>query len=180
MKKDSAFSAIERKVISLTLLGVITLVGFDLYTDFSRSGSTVHVSVELAAALIASAALIILLKNSFKIIQRDLQQAHDESTRWKNESTKYIEGLSHAIDSQLDRWMLSASEKEVALLLLKGLSLKEIAELRNTSEKTARAQSTAVYQKSGLSGRSELSAYFLEDLLSPAYYSNKVPASKEI
>jgi len=50
---------------------------------------------------------------------------------------------------------------------LKGLSLKEIAEIRKTSEKTARAQCTPIYEKSGLSGRSELAAFFLEDLLVP-------------
>ncbi|MGE3975871.1 MAG: helix-turn-helix transcriptional regulator, partial [Bdellovibrionales bacterium] len=50
---------------------------------------------------------------------------------------------------------------------LKGLSLKEIAGVRNTTEKTARVQSTAIYSKAGLSGRSELSAFFLEDLLLP-------------
>ena len=63
---------------------------------------------------------------------------------------------------------MSAAEKEVAFLLLKGLSLKEIAIARRTSEKTARVQSSAVYAKSGLAGRSELSAFFLEDLLPPA------------
>nr|HMN69592.1 helix-turn-helix transcriptional regulator [Bdellovibrionales bacterium] len=69
---------------------------------------------------------------------------------------------------QLTSWKLTISEKEVAFLLLKGLSLKEIAEIRKTSEKTARAQSTAIYEKSGLSGRSELAAFFLEDLLGPS------------
>jgi hypothetical protein len=36
---------------------------------------------------------------------------------------------------------------------------------RNTSEKTVRQQASAIYQKSNLSSRSELSAFFLEDLL---------------
>ena len=48
------------------------------------------------------------------------------------------------------------------------LSLKEIAEIRKTTEKTARAQSVAVYAKAGLGGRSELAAFFLEDLLLPS------------
>jgi DNA-binding NarL/FixJ family response regulator len=50
---------------------------------------------------------------------------------------------------------------------LKGLSLKEAADVRSTSEKTVRAQAQAIYEKSGLSSRSELSAFFLEDLLAP-------------
>ena len=72
-----------------------------------------------------------------------------------------------AIDEQLDKWGLTSAEKEVAFLLLKGLSSKEIAHIRNTAEKTARVQSMAIYSKSGLANRSELSAFFLEDLLVP-------------
>jgi DNA-binding CsgD family transcriptional regulator len=64
-------------------------------------------------------------------------------------------------------WQLSAAEREVALLLLKGLSTKEIATVRATSERTAREQARAVYAKAGLAGRAALSAYFLEDLLAP-------------
>ncbi|HVP62222.1 MAG TPA: LuxR C-terminal-related transcriptional regulator [Myxococcaceae bacterium] len=62
---------------------------------------------------------------------------------------------------------VTEAEREVALLLLKGLSLREIAGLRETSERTVRHQSLAVYRKAGLAGRAELSAYFLEDLLGP-------------
>ncbi len=47
------------------------------------------------------------------------------------------------------------------------MSLKEVAEIRGTVEKTARAQSMSIYSKAGLSGRSELAAFFLEDLLLP-------------
>jgi DNA-binding NarL/FixJ family response regulator len=61
----------------------------------------------------------------------------------------------------------------VAFLLLKGLSLKEVAGVRNTSEKTARVQSMAVYAKAGISGRSELAAFFLEDLLPPSEASSR-------
>ncbi len=71
------------------------------------------------------------------------------------------------IDRQLTKWGLTASEKEIALLLLKGLSLKEIASIRETSERTVRTQSLAIYQKAGINGRAELAAFFLEDLLVP-------------
>ncbi len=92
-------------------------------------------------------------------------------------------GLSSAIDAQLTKWRLTVAEKEVAFLLLKGLSLKEVVSVRGTSEKTARVQTIAVYAKSGLSGRSELSAFFLEDLLLPSTektisQSGKGPAGK--
>jgi len=61
---------------------------------------------------------------------------------------------------------LTPAEREVGLLLLKGLSHKEAA-TRATSETTIRQQALAIYRKSGLRNRSELSAFFLEDLLLP-------------
>ena len=55
----------------------------------------------------------------------------------------------------------------MALLLLKGLSTKEIAAVRAVSERTIREQSGAIYTKASLTGRAALSAFFLEDLLAP-------------
>lgn len=53
------------------------------------------------------------------------------------------------------------------MLLLKGLSTKEIAAVRASSERTVREQARSIYSKGGLTGRSALSAFFLEDLLAP-------------
>jgi len=68
-------------------------------------------------------------------------------------------------NQQFGQWLLSHSEKDVALLLIKGFSMKEIADFRSTHEKTVRQQATTIYKKSGLSGRQELAAFFLEDIL---------------
>jgi len=66
------------------------------------------------------------------------------------------------------RWRQSTpAEREIALFILKGLSAKEIADLRDTSERTIRQQAQAIYSKANLSGRAALSAFFLEDLLVP-------------
>jgi DNA-binding CsgD family transcriptional regulator len=43
--------------------------------------------------------------------------------------------------------------------------MDEVAKVRGTSERTARDQARAIYRKAGVSGRAELSAFFLEDLL---------------
>lgn len=56
------------------------------------------------------------------------------------------------IDEQFGRWKLTGAEKEIAVI-------------RGTSERSTRQQSLLIYQKSGLSGRAELAAFFLEDLL---------------
>jgi len=62
-------------------------------------------------------------------------------------------------------WKLSVSEREVALLLIKGLSIQEIADIRETKTGTIKSQCSAIYRKAEVKGRNELVAYFVEDLL---------------
>jgi DNA-binding NarL/FixJ family response regulator len=98
---------------------------------------------------------------------RDLEVARLQGQRWRTESRSLLNGLGEAIDAQFSRWNLTEAEREVALLLLKGLSVKEISAVCATSERTVRAQSASLYSKAGLTGRAALSAFFLEDLLAP-------------
>ena len=98
---------------------------------------------------------------------RDLEVARMQGLRWRTEARSLLNGLGEAIEAQFTRWNLTEAEREVALLLLKGLSLKEAAAVRATSERTIRAQARSLYSKAGLSGRAALSAFFLEDLLAP-------------
>lgn len=163
----------ERWTIAAILLGTAIFVGLDLLSDSRDGAPWWHLAAE---GLVAAGALIgvLLLIHGAYTLKRDLAAETKrsatlaaEADRWRAQAATYLTGLSQEIDRQLETWKLTASEKEVAFLLLKGLSLKEIATARNTTEKTARAQSTAIYEKSGLAGRSELSAFFLEDLLAP-------------
>ena len=98
---------------------------------------------------------------------RDLEIARAQGQRWRAEARTHLEGLGRAMEIQFERWNLTDAEREVALLLLKGLSHKEIAAVRATSERTVREQARALYAKAGLTGRAALSAFFLEDLIAP-------------
>jgi DNA-binding CsgD family transcriptional regulator len=102
-----------------------------------------------------------------RALRTRLAEAHAAAESWRRETEVLAAGLGRAIDAQFQAWRLTDAEREVALLLLKGLSLREIAGLRETSERTVRQQSLAVYRKAGLAGRADLSAFFLEDLLAP-------------
>lgn len=164
----------KERLVVITILSIVALmVAVDLVTD-SKEGVVIgHVFVEGGAGLAALFGIFYFMKDSFSL-QHKLSdslneniQLKKEADEWKAETHKFIEGLSKSIDLQLSKWNLSHAEKEVALLLLKGLSLKEVAEIRSTTEKTARVQSISIYSKSGLAGRSELAAFFLEDLLQP-------------
>jgi DNA-binding CsgD family transcriptional regulator len=98
---------------------------------------------------------------------RDLEVARVQGQRWRSEARGLLNGLGDAIDVQFTRWGLTEAEREVALLLLKGLSLKEVATVRSTDERTVRTRARSLYAKGRLSGRAARSAFFLEDLLAP-------------
>ena len=69
------------------------------------------------------------------------------------------------IDSQFDDWGLSAAEKDVALLSVKGLSVAEIAKIRDKSEGTIKSQNNSIYKKAGVGSRSQLLVTLIDELL---------------
>lgn len=163
----------ERNAIILVLALVTIMVAADLITDSKEAGFTWHLIIEAFIGLLSLAGIFFLLKDSYNLqkkltaSQNENSKLKEEANQWKQETQKFIQGLAKSIDDQLTKWDLTPAEKEVALLLLKGLSIKEISEVRQTAEKTARTQTISIYAKSGLNGRSELAAFFLEDLLHP-------------
>jgi len=145
---------------------VVVLIGWDLYVDYGEGASIWHLSFESFIFLVALSGVVLMWRQLDRT-RSDLVEARVEAEQWKKESSELIQGLGAAIERQFERWQLTKAEAEVGLFLLKGLSHKEIAEFRQTSERTVREQSRALYRKSSLSGRSSLSAFFLEDLLLP-------------
>lgn len=152
---------------------IALLIGFDVLDDY-RSGATAgHLAIEgtvMALAVLGVAALwrqFRTARRRAELLTVHLERTRREAERFRQEARDVLRGLGEAIDQQFDRWGLTPAEREVGLLLLKGLSHREVAAARNTSETTIRQQALAVYRKSGLHGRAELSAFFLEDLLLP-------------
>jgi DNA-binding CsgD family transcriptional regulator len=160
-------------LLGLVVMFIAVLVWLDVSGDFGATGLTWHIAVEIVVGLASSLVFCVLLysrsvaRSQLKAEQGRLVESKAEVDRWKRESAVFVEGLSKSMDRQFNTWVLTRAEKDVALLLMKGLSHKEIAVLRKTSEKTVRAQSHSVYSKSGQAGRNELVAFFLEDLLAP-------------
>jgi len=159
---------------ALALLVVGGLLIVDLATDrLLRSAGWGHLIVEGLAAALALAMSLWMFRalqarnRDVHRLYRDLASVQAEANHWRAEAADLLRGLSEAIDQQFDRWQLTQAEREVALLLLKGLSTRDIAVLRDTREATVRQQAQAIYRKADLEGRAELAAFFLEDLLAP-------------
>ena len=96
--------------------------------------------VELVPIVLLSVGFVLLFRMTLRqrddqlAVIRDLEVARVEGQRWRSEARTLLNGLGEAIDQQFSRWNLTEAEREVALLLLKGLSLKEAAQVRATSD----------------------------------------------
>ena len=66
---------------------------------------------------------------------------------------------------QFDRWELSEAERDVALLTVKGMTVNEISELRNTSVGTIKSQNNSIYRKADVKSRTQLLGKLIDQLL---------------
>lgn len=72
------------------------------------------------------------------------------------------------LDEYFTTWGLTPAERDVALFSLKGMSTSEMANLRDVSEGTIKAQTNAIYRKADVSGRTQLLSLFIDELISRA------------
>jgi DNA-binding CsgD family transcriptional regulator len=148
-------------------------IGSDLISDIEEGRGVGHMIGMWLGTGLSVVALVVMwrLMRASRAQARSLKVALS-STRtdlmtWRARTSDILQGLGVLIDRQFQDWNLSPAEREIALLLLKGLAFKAIAEARDTSERTVRQQSLAIYRKAGVAGRAELSAFFFEDMLLP-------------
>jgi DNA-binding CsgD family transcriptional regulator len=153
--------------LSILLLGNL----YDLVTDTSEGAPLLHLLGECTVILV-STLLIAWLLVDLRRQQRELEQLRTElaglqvpARALPAETAAARHQLGGLIRSQFRAWELTDSEQAVGLLLLKGLSFKEIAALRQTREKTVRAQASSIYRKAGVDGRHAFAAWFIEDFL---------------
>jgi len=158
----------------LVVLGTVVIGGaLDLYMDAPRDWLSVHVLAEFALMVVSCTTGLLLWRawtseTSARIATaRSLAQVEEDRRMWRQRAEVPLKGLRQAIDAQFDTWGLTPTEREVALLLLKGAGHKQIAAATQRSASTVRQHAVAVYSKSGQEGRAELAAFFLEGMLQP-------------
>ncbi len=157
--------------IMLFLLFVVIASGADLVADVSHGAAAGHVLQEAAIMFIAFFGFCWMLfslvrsNNEIKELYLELDSIKSMPPLGSQQMIDAKRRLGEVILLQFEEWKLSKSEQEIGHLLLKGFSLKEIATLRGTAEKTIRQQASSIYKKAGVAGRHVFSAWFIEDLL---------------
>ena len=115
--------------------------------------------LEIGAALgliIGVTMAAIVLRNSYKRSKKIEDQLRIASGAFQD-----------VVQERFTDWGLTPAERDVALFSVKGMTLPEIASLRNTSVGTVKAQTNAIYRKAGVGNRAQLLALFIEDLIDP-------------
>lgn len=162
-----------RVLLALVLAATIVGGGVDLFLDAPDSWRSPHVLFEVTLIGAALATAILLWRgwwHSHRTLAQTRQVLAERSAErdtWRASAEAALAGLGKAIDERFSGWGLTPVEREIALLLLKGHSHKQIAYTTGRSERTVRQHAVTVYRKSAMSGRAELAAFFLEDILLP-------------
>jgi DNA-binding CsgD family transcriptional regulator len=145
----------------------------EIVSEFNTGESMIEMVDDLIVLAI-SVCIVILFGIEYLSQCRDLRQlqgqldnARGQLAQMDSSSQQLASQYRAIMQHQFDVWSLTLSEQDVVLALLKGLSFREVAKLRNTKEKTVRQQATNVYKKAGVAGRHELAAWFFEDMLEP-------------
>ncbi|HET9039853.1 MAG TPA: helix-turn-helix transcriptional regulator [Gemmatimonadales bacterium] len=162
-----------RMVLAGLLAAIVVGGAVDLLLDAPERWLSPHVVYELLLIGGAVAASVWLWRAwraaaaSAASLEHSLAERIAERDAWRDRARQSLESLGQAVNDQFERWGLTPSEREVALLLLKGHGHKQIAADTGRSERTVRQHAVTVYRKAGLGGRAELAAFFLEDLRLP-------------
>jgi len=165
----------ERPPVPLAVPGILLLVAIggliDLVSDRPESWLSVHVISEVVLLVTSLTFSIVLWRAWWSATrrlahaERTLRARQAERDAWQKSAEEALAGFAAAVDRQFGAWNLTPVEREVALLLLKGHGHKQIAASTGRSERTVRQHAVSIYGKSGLGGRAELAAFFLEGLM---------------
>lgn len=127
-------------------------------TGYWQFSWMVHELIELGAAL----GLLLGVALGAVTLRRALRR----TARVEDQLRVASGAFQDVIDERFVQWGLSPAERDVALFAIKGMSTTEIADLRDVSEGTIKAQTNAIYRKAGVTGRPQLLSQFIEDLMS--------------
>jgi DNA-binding NarL/FixJ family response regulator len=175
LEHESADEGAQLGLIVIAVLAAVVVGGaIDLVLDRPQDWLSPHVLVEATLMVVSTGVALMLLRawrrTKDQLIDSTRSVAALEADRqaWRQRAEQALTGLAGAIDDQFDRWELTPTEREIALLLLKGYGHKQIAGRTNRSESTVRQHAVSVYHKSGQGGRAELAAFFLDGVMLPS------------
>jgi len=159
----------------IVIIGLLALIMcfklFDISSDIQLGIPQWHLAQEAILLVLTAVGAIYLSydlirrSREVKALAKRLEYADKKIDNMSTQMRSARQEYSQAVANQFDTWGFTKSEQQVAFLLLKGLSFKEIAEVRQTKEKTVRQQASTIYGKAAVDGRHTFCAWFMEDFI---------------
>ncbi|WP_370206174.1 helix-turn-helix transcriptional regulator [Pararhodobacter marinus] len=112
---------------------------------------------ESVATLALIAGIAFEIRVLFRLLERKAHLEHQVSLAAR--------AFHDVVDARFLQWGLTAAERDVAHFTVKGLSISEIAALRQSATGTVKSQLNAIYRKAGVGNRGELLSLLIEDLV---------------
>jgi len=97
-------------------------------------------------------------------LNKRLNIKHHQLQQRKTDIDKAKHGIAVHIQQVFQEWKLTTTERDIAMLIVKGFSFNEIARMKHKSVRTVRDQAAVIYKKANVKNRIELTSYFVEDL----------------
>ena len=135
-----------------------TIFLVDVVTDLAKgSGLDWHLLPEALAVLALFVGIGLEVIFLLQLLQRkaSLERSVDMASS----------ALQDVIESHFTEWKLTASERDVAALMVKGLSIAEIADVRGSAEGTVKAHLNAIYRKASARNRAEVLSHIMDTLI---------------
>ena len=141
-----------------TSLALISFFFIDITIDLiEQEGNSIHFYLE-ELFVFAMIFLFIFQIREFKVLRGEIASTNEKLLILKK-------GTTELINSQINLLKFTAAETDIAWLLIKGTSYKDIAKFRNVSERTVNQQVTGIFKKSNARNRHEFITGFIEDLM---------------
>ena len=149
----------NRMILNAVIVGMMLAfifflfdVVFDLRDHFSdgtpySKDEVIHLVFEGGAVVALFFGMVSLFKYTSFLKNQNIK-AQMQLSALKVDFDEYVR-------SQFAKWELTVAEKDVALLLLRGLNTSDIADLRSVSVGTIKVQAHKIFGKSGVSSRVE-------------------------
>lgn len=138
-------------------IAIITFFIHDIVVDFLSYELNLHFYIEVIFTIL----MLYLLSHQIYEIKLTNKQLTTANIKIQNLQGEMI----HYINTSFKNWQLTNAENEIAWLIIKGFSFKEIADIRGVSEKTIGQQTSKIYKKSNTNNRHELMSLFLEEFI---------------
>lgn len=149
----------------------------DIYgASQSNAALPLHETVHMALELLSVAGMVtaVFVLNGYLRFLGEQKAAQDTTIA-------LLRGRFHsATETLFSQWTLTPAERDVAMLILKGQSVQQIAALRNTAPGTIKAQSSAIFRKTGVTSKTELVCLVMDEFLDVAQSAPPAASPKQV